>query len=299
MMEEMVERNEKNLFFRQYLNRGIRENLFSDVAGALGHMQSQVVRSAAPLLLGRSIIETRQTKEPFEKFALDSKAVAYSYVEGAATRFSGRKNDFVVVDTNIFAESSEQWTREFLEDATWNVMQSIDEKIGKALAEDETKTVLDLYESVDAEDLAGGGFVDQGSEVIDWNAIQKLHSAVRGENWRPTVLVLNETQLSQLLLDDKFIDYDSLPSSEVDIEQGTIRKIVGMRVHSSTLVPNGTAYAIDTRVAGIMLIRRDVAVEDWSEPKVGQYGVRATTRFGLGILRSKAIAKMVNIKTTL
>jgi hypothetical protein len=49
----------------------------------------------------------------------------------------------------------------------------------------------------------------------------------------------------------------------------------------------------------MMLIRRDVTVEYWSDPVEGQYGVRATTRFGLGILRSNAIAKMTNIKTTI
>jgi len=65
------------------------------------------------------------------------------------------------------------------------------------------------------------------------------------------------------------------------------------------LVPNGTAYTIDTRIASMMLIRRDVTVEDWSDPAEGQYGVRATTRFGLGILRSNATAKMTNIKTSL
>jgi hypothetical protein len=72
-----------------------------------------------------------------------------------------------------------------------------------------------------------------------------------------------------------------------------------MRVESSTLVPPGTAYAIDVSVAGVMLIRRDVTVDDYSEPMKDRYGFRAATRFGLGILRSNAVAKMTNIKTTL
>jgi hypothetical protein len=72
-----------------------------------------------------------------------------------------------------------------------------------------------------------------------------------------------------------------------------------MRVHTSTLVPNGTAYAIDTRVAAVMLIRRDVTGEDWIEPQTGEFGIKATTRFGLGVLRSNAVAKMINIKNTL
>ncbi len=72
-----------------------------------------------------------------------------------------------------------------------------------------------------------------------------------------------------------------------------------MKVESSTLVPKGTAYAIDKDIAGIMLLRRDVTVEDWSDPMADKYGLKATTRFGLGILRSNAVAKMTNIKTTL
>jgi hypothetical protein len=134
---------------------------------------------------------------------------------------------------------------------------------------------------------------------MDWDAVLKLHSAVRGEKWRPTVLVLHETQLHQLLDDNKFIEYEYLQSSEVDLDQGLIRKIIGMKVETSTLVPNGTAYAIGARVAGMMLIRRDVTVEDWSDPTANQYGVKATTRFGLGILRSNATAKKTKIKTSL
>ena len=124
-----------------------------------------------------------------------------------------------------------------------------------------------------------------------------MHYVVRISD--QNLLILHETQLHQLLDDNKFIEYEYLPSSEVDLEQGTIRKIVGMKVQSSTLVPNGTAYAVDSRVAGIMLIRRDVTVEDWSDPVQGKYGIKATTRFGLGVLQSNAIAKMVNIKTSL
>jgi hypothetical protein len=48
-----------------------------------------------------------------------------------------------------------------------------------------------------------------------------------------------------------------------------------------------------------MLLRRDVTVEDWESVKEGKYGVRASTRFGLGVLRANAVAKMTNIKQTL
>ena len=110
---------------------------------------------------------------------------------------------------------------------------------------------------------------------------------------------MNEVQLHQLLSDDKFIHAQYLPSGQTDLEQATVTSVLGMRVQASTLVPKGVAYALDTRVASVMLLRRDITVEDWEDIKNGKYGVRATTRFGMGILRSKAIAKMTNISTSL
>ena len=297
--KKLMERVEKNPLFKRYVEVGVKEKLFSDVAGALGYMQDKVVKCAYPELIGRKMITARPTKEPVEKFPIDSKAVAYNYAEGAVARLSGKKNCVITVSTDILAEASEKCTREFVEDATWNAMENFTEKVSKAIGEEETARVLSLYGSIADEDLACGAPIDQENKAMDWNAVLKLHDAVRRENQRPNRLIMHETQLHQLLDDNKFIEYEYLPSAEVDLEQGTIRKIIGMEVQSSTLVPNGTAYAIDVRVAGIMLIRRDVTVEDWSDPSAGEYGIRATTRFGLGILRSNAIAKMVNIKTSL
>ena len=269
------------------------------MAGAIGRMHDTLVEAAYPELIGRNIITVRPTKEPLERFPLDEKAVAYVYAEGGATRLSGKKVSTVDIQTNILAEASEEWTREFVEDATWNVMDSMVEKVGRALGEAETQKILDLYGSIADADLAGGAPINGNGQALSWSGVLKLHNAVRSENWRPNVLVLHETQLHQLLADDKFIHAQYLPSAETEIERGFVTSVLGMKVLASTLLPNGTAYAIDTRVAAVMLLRRDVTVEDWEDPKTGKYGVRATTRFGLGVLRSKAVAKMTNISTSL
>lgn len=286
-------------FLKRYCEAGIKEGLFSDTVTALGRMHDTLVKAAYPEMIGRDIITVMPTTEPMERFPLDEKAVAYRYAEGAATRLSGRKNSTVDIYTNILAESSEEWTREFLEDATWNVMNSMVEKVGRALGEEETNRIIALYGTIADADLAGGAPINQGNAAMNWAGLVKLHNALRAENWRPTVLAVNEYQLHQLLNDDKFIHAQYLSSAQTDLEQATIAGALGMRVQASTLVPNGIAYALDTRVASVMLLRRDVTVEDWEDIKNGKYGVRATTRFGIGVLRSKAIAKMTNISTTI
>lgn len=286
-------------FLKRYCEVGVREGLFSDAVSALGRLHDTLVQAAYPEMISRNIITVRPTTEAMERFPLDEKAVAYRYAEGTTTRLSGKKNSTVDVYTNVLAEASEEWTREFLEDATWNVMDNMVEKVGRALGEEETNKIIALYGAIADADLAGGAPIDQSGAAMNWNGLVKLHNAVRGENWRPTVLAVNEVQLHQLLTDDKFIHAQYLPAGQTDLEQGTVTSVLGMRVQASTLVPNGTAYALDTRVASVMLLRRDVTVEDWEDIKNGKYGVRGSTRFGVGILRSKAIAKMTNISTSL
>ena len=299
LMESLNRKAGTHPFFKRYAEVGVKEGLFSDMLGALGRMHDTLVECAYPELIGRNIVSVRPTTESMERFPLDANAVAYKYAEGAVARLSGAKTSTVDIYTDQLAEASEQWTREFLEDATWNVMQNMVEKVGRALGEKETGQVLSLYGGVADGDLAGGAPVDQGNAAIDWAAVLKLHNAVRGENWRPTVLVVHETQLHQLLSDDKFIKASYLPASQTDIERGVVTSVLGMNVQASTLVSNGTAYALDTRVAAVMLLRRDITIEDWEDRRTGEFGVRATTRFGLGVLRTKAVAKMTNIKTTL
>jgi hypothetical protein len=297
--ENMKPKMSTHPFMKRYTETGIKEGLFSDSVGALGKMHDTLIQAAQPNLIGRSIITVLPTTEQMERFPLDVDAIAYRYAEGTITRLSGKKSTTVDIYTNILAEASEEWTKEFAEDATWNVMNNMVEKVGRALAKDETQRILALYAAVANTDLAGGAEVAGGNTPLSWAGLLSIHNAVEGEDWSPDVLPCNTLQKHQLLNDDKFVNSVYLPSSETDITQGSIGNVLNMRVQSTTLVPNGTAYAIDTKIAAVMLLRRDITVEDWVDVRNGKYGVRATTRFGLGILRSKAIARMTNVKQTI
>ena len=296
---EKLKQKADHPFLKRYAQMGVKEGFFSDMASALGRMHDTMVDAAWPELIGRNIITVMPTSEAMERFPLDAGTVGYRYAEGAVTRLSSKKPSTVDIYTNQLAESSDEWSREYLEDATWNVMSKAVDNVGRALGQNETEVILALYAAVQAADLATGAELAGGGLVASWASLLSLHEAVRREHWRPNVLAVNEMQLHQLLNDDKFVKSVYLPSSETDIEQGTIGSVLGMKVQSSTLVPNGTMYAIDTRVASVMLLRRDVTVEDWEKVENGTYGVRGTTRFGAGILRSKAIARMTNVKQTM
>lgn len=178
--EKVVERAEKNPLFKRYLEVGVKEGLFSDMAGALGKMQSRLVKCAYPELIGRKIIEWKPTKEASEKFPIDAGATAYTYTEGATTRLSGKKNEIITISSDVLAEASEVCTREFIEDATWNTFENFAQKVGKSLGVAETEKVLSLYGAVSNGDLAGGSPLNQNNNPMDWDAVLRLHNAVRG-----------------------------------------------------------------------------------------------------------------------
>jgi len=297
--EDLKPKMSSHPFMKRYTECGIKEGLFSDGAGALGRMHDTLVAAAQPNLIGRNIINVMPTTEQMERFPLDADAIAYRYAEGAVTRLSGNKNGTVDIYTNILAEASEEWTREFAEDATWNVMQNMIEKVGRALGKNETELILALYAAIAAADLAGGAEVAGGGAVLSWALLLAGHNAVENEDWAPDVFVASVLGKHQLLNDDKFVKSVYLPAESTDIQRGSIGNVLGMSVQPSTLVTNTTAYAIDSKIAAVMLLRRDVTVEDWVDVKTGMFGIRATTRFGLGVLRASAVSRISNIKATL
>ena len=75
-----------------------------------------------------------------------------------------------------------------------------------------------------------------------------------------------------------------------------IREVSVMKVKIAKLDKAETDYTIEKDIAATKLLLRDLKLEDWGNLKADQYSLRASTRFGLGILRSNAVAKMINIK---
>jgi len=297
--DQMAQRVQRNPFFQRYTQKGIQEGVLSDQAQALGRMHDVVIEAAKPALIGREIIWVRPTSEALERFPKAKKGKAYVMAESGKVYMVGERYDRVDVSTNVIVKAGAEWTQEFLEDATWNVMDRQVAECGRTVAELETERILSLYGAIANADLAGGAPLAGGGTAMDWAKVTALWDAVINEDFSAKVLVLHPRQVTQLWRDDKFIN--SLYWGEgVDVRRGVLAETyLGMRIVSSTKCTNGVAYAIDTDIAAVMLVRRDIQTQDYEDPKGGIYGVVANERIGLGVLQSKGVAKMTNIATAL
>jgi len=299
-LDNKVKEAQKNPFILNYLKMGMKEGILSDIAGALGRIHDVVVEAAKSNLIGRDIIDVRRTTEALERFPRAKKSVAYVGSEGAAIRIHGERYDWVDITVNVVLKDGVEWTREFAEDAKWNVMNRQLEELGRSVAQLETEKIIGLYAGIAAGDLATGAALAGGGTAMTWSKCVSLWDAVENEDFpSPDTLILHPKQASQLFTQTEFINSQYLPSEQIELSRGLIGQALTMKIYKSNLCTNGVAHAVRKDVVGVLLIRRDITTEPYEDPKNGVFGIVASERIGYAVLRSKSVARMTNIATTL
>jgi len=194
----------------------------------------------------------------------------------------------ITVDTVIRAGF--ECSKEFIEDASWRVMERQGRELGRAIAEVETEKIYALYTAIAAADLASGA-VNNGAGTLTWAGFVSFWKLIQKENFHANVLALNAEQVADLWVQNEFIQSFYF-GSQADVRRGVLGdSYLGIKIISSTKCTDGTVLAVDTDVAAVMLIRRDIAVEAWENPKDNKYGLVASERVGMGVLRSKGVAR--------
>jgi hypothetical protein len=301
-LDAQAKRAYNNPFCMAFLKTGMKEGILSDMAGALGRIHDTVVEAAKPNLISRQIIDVRTTTETLERFPRAKKSVAYVASESGTLRIHGERYDTVDISTNVIIKDGIEWTREFAEDAKWNVLNRQLEELGRSVAEKETERVLNLYNAITAADLAGGAKQGGLNADFSWNKLVQVWNAIEGEDFHPDTMFMRPLQVSELFTATEFINSQYLPSTELEMTRGLIGQALTMRLYKSSLVPQDTGqtgynqvFAADKSIAAVMLVRRDLTTETYEDPKNGIYGIVASERIGLGVLRSKGVAIMNNL----
>lgn len=281
--KEMTHKASANPFYQ----RAMKEALYKDMSQALGGVHDVVIDAAKPACIGRELIWVVPTNKYLVRFvrAKRGKAWRVGQTEPPPT---GERYDYADVECDYEIAASEQWKESFLEDASWNVLERQIAEIGLDLAEQETKDIVALYEAISAADLAGGAEVTIASPMT-WANFTDLWAAVEGENFHPNVLAVTPAIMGELLRLDQFIQ-SLYYAPEQAIRTGVYpQKILGIEIVVSSLITS--TLMIDTRYAAAMPLRRDVTTKPYDDPARMLYGAIGSERYGLGVLRSKAVAR--------
>lgn len=293
-----IEEAKRSTFLRRLTKVGIQEGLFSDMAGALGAIHAKVVEAARPKLIGRDIISVVETTEALERFYKAKLAKAYVVGETEPPEVPERMETQDVKCTIEIASKAE-FSRTFIEDASWSVLARAAEEHARAVAQLETEKVLALYNAIADADLATGATIatNEGASFA-WTDLAKLWNAVQREDFEPSALAIKTRELEGLVQQTQMIQ-SLYYAPETAVRRGVFElPHLGMKIVHSSLVPavdatHNTKFAIDVENAAVMLLRRDITTEPFENPGKLRSGIIVSERIGLDVLRSKGVAKGV------
>jgi len=280
-LNEAVTVAEKNPFFQWTLKEGI----YADYANALGSIHDKVVNSAVPALIGREMLTVIPvTKDP-TRFSKAIKGKAW-HVGEAETPITPETYTYADVSAKELKARAE-WSQTFMEDAEWNAEARLITECGRSLAELETQDVIAMYVTLaaTAAQLAGGAKQTWTAAGPTWAQFCAMITAVRNEGLTPKVMAMNWTQYGLLCALDQFVN-SLYYAPERAMRTGVIETTLGVKIVASSLMTD--VVCVDTDYV-VMTVRRELNSKPYENPAKEMYGVLASERIGMEVLRKAVI----------
>jgi hypothetical protein len=288
--------------------RLLKEGLYRDVAGALGHVQDIVWAAAFPNLISRSMIKTIQTSQMMERFPKEYIPYAFDTNEGPAMK-TGRRAEFQDVTANNEIKIAQSWSESFVEDASWDNLSWQIEGNGRAIARKELAKVVAMYNGIASGSLATGAEITvtdksagkySSTNGIQWEELQELINAVEQANFVPDVVAMPPKQFGSLRCFAQFTS--SLYTPGPAKTGGNMPPIGVNQMRSSyystlldilfvTSTEITKCLAIDTKAAAVLLERRPLTSKPYEVPDDNAFGVYSSERIGMDVLRAAAVAR--------
>ncbi|MGB9660362.1 MAG: phage major capsid protein [Nitrososphaerales archaeon] len=283
-LQSLLEKASSNKFIQYWKKHTLQQ---SD-AGAIGEVSRVIVEAAYPELIGREmcwIVETTENKVRFPKVKR-GKAQARIVGGTGQVEIIPERMEFQDIEADTEIISPIAYTDSYLEDAAWPAVRRATEEAGRCVAEKETELIVEKFDGISDSDLAN---VITLSNPMTASNLTDIITSVRKEDFKPDKVFMNPVQFGELKKDSNFID-DLRWGESLDKERGEMARMIdGTRIFTSTKITN--VYAIDSRWACGLVIRRDLIIEPFDKRDQLVSGVIASSRIGIGILRTKAVAK--------
>ncbi len=298
-----IKRVREGLEKNEGTRRKLKETTLSDQAFAVAEIYRIVWEAAKPNLIFRDIVPIINTDRPiFRVIRAILIPRAFKIAEGAEIPAAGEKYDNVDVTVQKFGVRP-QITREMVEDAVWDVIARQLAEAGRAVSQLENEQFLigSASQAGLVQD-AGNSVATATSGTLVYLDIVKAVRSLREQNfyYEGGVLVTYPRAEQDLLVDDKFIHafyFGGLMKKALSPSE-FFGQMLGFTTYVSTLIaPTGggatdRTLLLDNARAGLLVIRRDLTVENLVDPIKDLTGMALTERLQYGTQRANAITKV-------
>ena len=292
---EYVEAWRNNPILQKYTHHmaTVKNTAATDERSMVNELSAMVLGYGRAKTPGRDLCNVYMTDKEIFRIPLSSEGEAFETKEDAyVPAVKGQRRTYLEIRPDRYLYAGDSWNRSYIEDSSWNVMQSQMEEVAHNLRRKETEIVLaELKKLQSVSGIAGkvGRTGDDSTMKVD--TLVRLRGKITAKNYEPNIVVMGEDLLTELLSDNTAQDSTFFQSRFYDEATGmTSITFLNMRILSSTLVPAATAYCIDSNHCLALVLRRDELVQSWEDRQHNKFGITASNRFNLKQARKEAFA---------
>jgi len=264
----------------------------TDITAGINELSGVILDAAAPNAIGRELVRIIETQKTSTKVRLPAKGSAQKGSRGNKTKSLGTREAFITLTPDKEFEVSEEWDRNYLEDAEWDVASQEAADLAVSLKELESQEIIDTLEATAAGNLATGAVISADTAgTFTYNDMVDLWAAVRSEDFTPNKCAMHTDQLSDLFKDSDFKD-NLILGELLDIGTGKFgRTILGCDVLSSSQVTQQHVMMLDNSRTLLYCLRRDTLAAPYEKPP-HTTGLQLSTRYDIAAGQSKAMSQM-------
>ena len=276
--------------YRKHLeeeNKLVEAQLDTSDAGITERMYDEVWEKAEPHLT-REVCHVIQCDSTSQKVPVPTAGTAGA-LSGGTFPSSGEAYGFQTLSVDINVGVNANWTREFLEEANWDVVSRQVKETGRAVEENIMGSIVAAANAVLFSEQAGGAtFTVDGT--LTWKNVVDGIAKVEAENFHVDKVLVGPAMYGELLNNGTFVNA-AIVGSDQAIRSGVIPTMLGVDFIRTSKCPADTMHFIDSSAFMAMGIFRDLQVEPYERPETNKYGIVTSMRYGLRTLQKKAFVK--------
>jgi len=288
--QDFMDKARGNAFYKRVMKEGV----LSDMSQALGQVYDVAVEAATKMQVARDIIWFMPTKQPTQRFYLAKRGAVTRVGETGGLQI-GERFSKVDIDLDYEYVYNAAYTQSYIEDVPFDVLRRAIADGGQLLEEKLTSDVMVLYESVAAGSLAGAAEITaKTAGTLAWADLVAAWTALNKESWKADVCIVHPDQYQDLWNDDKFI-HSYYFGDAADVARGILGSTyLGFKIVVTDLCTTAQCHMLASREAAACLMRRDIMTQPYEIPDELREGVLLSRRYGLGTLKTTAIARIVS-----
>ena len=272
------------------LYKKVNEKLAITTGGAIG-VTKQVAEAAKAALIGEALVWTVAVDDTSKETLKVPVASIASGTILTTEAFDASSEDsetysYATMDLNLRAFSGANWNEGILENMPFDLVSRQVDAVGYALGEQQSWKIIDLIETEPDDNLAGT--ISTGTLTVE--VLIDGVTAVKNQNFLPTVIMMNPAEYGALLKEEKFSS--SLYVGTPSLPTGIRSELLGCDIVVSSLVTSGSVHILAKDIAVCYAPVAGPDVKEWETGATGALGIRGRQRFGAKVVQPLAIYRI-------